>query len=279
MDYPIAFVTRRDKMECAEMLGTSVEVVEAITQVEARGNGFVPSTSWPVILFEGHKFHDHTGGRFSQEHPTLSYPRWTKAHYRGGRREYDRLVHAVALCDDYPSPALKSASWGLFQIMGFNHAAAGYPDVVSFVNAMATGERAHLMAFARYVLAHDAMAKALRGQDWREFARRYNGPGFEKNRYDTRLAAAFAKARREAEAGIEDTLGEERNAIVALQVALNVALDAGLAPDGWYGKLSRAAVERFQAENDLPRTGEPDEATVAAFGLEGDYSFAVRPGA
>jgi hypothetical protein len=278
MSYPITFVTRRDKMECAELLGTSVEVVEAVTQVEARGDGFLTSTSWPVILFEGHWFHRNTGGRFSGEHPTLSHKSWTKAHYRGGRREYDRLVHAVALCGDDPAPALKSASWGMFQIMGFNHEPAGFDDVTAFVNAMATGERAHLMAFARFVMADGAMAEALRGQDWRGFARRYNGAGFAKNQYDTKLAAAFARARRKAEEGDESDPGQERNAIVALQAALNAATGARLSVDGWIGAKTRGAIESFQGEAGLPRTGDPDPETVAALGLEGDYAFAMRGG-
>ena len=275
MNFPISFVTRRDKIDAAELLGTSVEVVEAVTAVEARGVGFFTQTDWPVLLFEGHIFHRETGGKFSDDHPTISYRTWTHEHYRGGRKEYDRLSRAIALCGDDPAPALKSCSWGMFQIMGFNHAAAGYDDVQTFVNAMATGEREQLIAFCQFVLAHDRMAQALRDHAWAKFARAYNGPGYKKNKYDQKLAAAFAKARREASDPNRDDATEQRNLMVQLQVALNAAISAELSPDGWVGPKTRGAIEAFQKADGLPPTGEPDPATIEALGLTGDFAFAM----
>jgi len=34
---------------------------------------------------------------------------------------------------------------------------------------------------------------ALEQKDWRNFARRYNGPAFARNQYDSRMAAAFER--------------------------------------------------------------------------------------
>jgi hypothetical protein len=276
MNFPITFVTRRDKMDAAELLGTNVEVIEAVTAVEARGSGFIAQTDWPTLLFEGHIFHRQTGGRFSDDHPTISHPRWTKKNYRGGRREYDRLSRAIALCGEDPSPALKSCSWGMFQIMGFNHETSGFAAVTDFVNAMATGEREQLIAFCQFVLSHDAMARALRDQDWAGFARRYNGPGYKANRYDSKLAAAFAKARRQAQDPDGDAATDQRNRMVQVQAALNAAIGAGLSPDGWIGAKTRAALEAFQKDQALPVTGDPDAATIEALGLDGDFTFALR---
>ncbi|WP_269719454.1 N-acetylmuramidase domain-containing protein [Aeromonas veronii] len=36
------------------------------------------------------------------------------------------------------------------------------------------------------------MLKALQGRKWADFARRYNGPAFKENDYDTKLAKWFA---------------------------------------------------------------------------------------
>ena len=36
------------------------------------------------------------------------------------------------------------------------------------------------------------MAEALRKKNWAAFAKAYNGPGYAKNQYDTKLAAAYA---------------------------------------------------------------------------------------
>ncbi len=276
MGYPVNIVTRRDKIDAAAKLGTTLEVVEAVTAVESSGRGFIPDTDWPVILFEGHKFHDFTDGRYSDDAPTISYPRWTKKHYRGGRGEYDRLTSALALCGDDPSPALRSCSWGMFQIMGFNHEATGFDDVTEFVNAMATGERQQLMAFCEFVLANSKMTKALRDHEWAVFAHHYNGSEYRQNRYDIKLASAFAAARLAASDPGAVLANEQRDRMAQLQVALNAAVSAGLAPDGWIGPKTRAAIEAFQKEMDLPVTGDPDAATLEALQLTGDYRFALH---
>jgi ferritin len=93
--------------------------------------------------------------------------------------------------------ALSSASWGLGQIMGWNHGLAGYEGLQAFVNAMYAGEREQLMAMVEFVRA-TGLAPALRRRDWVTFARGYNGPGFASNAYDTRLASAFERFDRAA---------------------------------------------------------------------------------
>jgi hypothetical protein len=173
----------------------------------------------PWDLFEGHWFHRLTRGVYTDRYPHLSYPTWTKKFYKGGRGEYDRLIEAIGLGDE-PDPALKSASWGLFQIMGFNHELAGFPDVRSFANAMATSEGAQLDAFVSFVLAQPIMAEHLREKKWAEFAKRYNGPGYQQNQYDTKLAAEFTRARQQmTEAVIGESLATERGDTAAIQSA------------------------------------------------------------
>lgn len=183
-------LTDRDFASAAELLDCEVAAIRAVSDVESgRAGGFNPDGS-PVTLFEGHIFHKQTGGRFDESHPDLSYPKWTKAHYgKGWKADQDRLGRAIAL--DHEA-ALKSASWGRFQIMGFNHRACGFDTVQSFVEAMRTGEREQLMAFCAF-LKTEGIDKALRERDWTTFARRYNGPAFAENAYHTKIAAAYAK--------------------------------------------------------------------------------------
>ncbi|WP_426770837.1 N-acetylmuramidase domain-containing protein, partial [Pseudomonas aeruginosa] len=50
--------------------------------------------------------------------------------YLGGQAEHERLDKAVKMDRDC---ALQSASWGLFQIMGFHWEALGYASVQAFV--------------------------------------------------------------------------------------------------------------------------------------------------
>ncbi|MBM9595120.1 N-acetylmuramidase domain-containing protein [Roseitranquillus sediminis] len=266
--YPVAYLTREDQLAAAERLGVDIAVIKAVTAVEARGTGYIRNTDMPWILFEGHWFHRLTRGVYTDRYPHLSYPTWTKKFYKGGRGEYDRLIEAIGLCDE-PDPALKSASWGLFQIMGFNHELAGFPDVRRFVNAMATSEGAQLDAFVSFVLAQPVMAEHLREKRWAEFAKRYNGPGYQQNQYDTKLAAEFTRARQQmTEAVIGESLAIERGDTAALQSALNVAIGANLVTDGWMGAKTKDAIALFQRREGLPDTGAVDPETASRLGVD-----------
>lgn len=108
-------------------------------------------------------------------------------HYVGGAGEYSRLEAAIALERE---PALRSASWGMFQIMGFNHQKAGYASVQAFVDAMRTDEAEQLMAFIRFILG-EGLGGYLKAKEWKQFAEKYNGPDYVENRYDVLLAQAY----------------------------------------------------------------------------------------
>lgn len=117
------------------------------------------------------------------------YPRWTTKFYLGGIAEHDRLNKAKKIHDD---SAYESASWGLFQIMGFHWKSLKYKSVKEFVRLMAKNEREHLIAFGRFIKANK-LVKHLRNREWSEFAKKYNGPGFKKHKYDERIERAYEK--------------------------------------------------------------------------------------
>lgn len=66
---------------------------------------------------------------------------------RGPKTEFAQLEKARTIHEE---AALRSASWGLFQIMGFNYAAAGFETVIEFVAAMETGEGASFLPFVGF---------------------------------------------------------------------------------------------------------------------------------
>ena len=76
--------------------------------------------------------------------------------------------------------------------MGFNFEKAGFPNLQSFINAMYRSEGAQLLAFVNFV-KNEGLDKYLKKQDWAGFARRYNGSGYAKNKYDLKLANAYKK--------------------------------------------------------------------------------------
>ena len=177
-----------DFQRAADALGVSVNVVKAVTEVESRGRGFYPDSDEPIILFERHIFSRLTGRKYDKSHPDISAI--APGGYGPSSAQHGRLQRAARL-DRHA--ALSSASWGLFQIMGFNHEAAGFIRLQTFINAMYRSEGAQLDAFVSFVKAHPGMVKALKALDWAEFARLYNGPAYAKNQYDRKLAKAYAR--------------------------------------------------------------------------------------
>lgn len=184
-------LTDDDYKQAAKELDCEVSALKAVTEVEAAGEGFLPDGR-PKVLFEAHLFHRYTKGRFDESHPHLSSPIWNRKLYKGGVREWDRLEEARKL--KYHA-ALMSASYGAFQICGFNFAACGFTDVAHFVAAMET-EQGQLKAFIEFIKSQ-RLDDELRRRDWATFARIYNGPGFSANRYDEKLAKAYAKFKEE----------------------------------------------------------------------------------
>lgn len=209
---PVSLVlTEQDYIDGAAMLQCTVAQIKAVFEVEASGagwftdvraeilahdgeGGFLDGDNLPKILFEAHIFDRETGGRFRKSHPKLSSPKWNRALYVGGQGEYIRLSDAMELDR---TAALRSASWGAPQIMGFNHKLAGYPDVESFVAGMKSGVRAHLLAFVSFIknsgLADELRRVSNNPADCAPLARGYNGTGYAANAYDVKIAAAHRK--------------------------------------------------------------------------------------
>ncbi|MGJ3264553.1 MAG: N-acetylmuramidase domain-containing protein [Salinarimonas sp.] len=224
-------------------LGVPPAVLWAVMAVEARACGFLPDRR-PVILFERHVFHRRTGGRFSAARSGISHAR-PGGYGAAGAAQHARLAAALALDR---RAALESASWGLGQVMGFNAAPAGFPEVEALVSAMRASEDAQLAAMAAFIAAK-GLAGALRAGDWTAFARGYNGPAFARNAYDARIAAAHAR------------LAGGTPPDLALRAAQLRLAYAGLDPgpvDGRMGRRTRAALAAFRM-----REGEPEREAAA----------------
>lgn len=179
--------------QLATRLQVELPALKAIAEVESSGTGFLSAPDRrPKILFEGHVFHRLTAGRYSATHPNISYPKWDKRQYSGSLAgEWKRLDKAAALD---PDAAMQSASWGAFQIMGFNYALCGSDTVGRFVECQAGGADGQLESFANLLSRPGSpLIQPLRRKDWAKFASLYNGPGYRQNRYDEKMAAAYVR--------------------------------------------------------------------------------------
>jgi N-acetylmuramidase/Putative peptidoglycan binding domain len=248
-----------DVTAAAKRLGVTEAHVRTVISVEAAGSGFLGKYEndprLPKILFEAHVFSRETGGKYDASHPQLSSPQWNRALYSGGIKEYDRLREAAKL--DFKA-AHRAASWGLFQIMGFNHPTAGYDNLFDFIGAQYVSEGLQLQCGINFILS-SGLEKFLLLEDWRGFAKGYNGPAYEENQYHEKLAAAYARFKTETvehNAGIKD-----------IQSALNRA-GFNLTVDGIMGSRTEAALREFQANNGMDVNGICGPETREALGLQ-----------
>lgn len=183
----------------AWMIDCPVEAIRAVARVEAGREGAFLSTGEPVILYERHLFSRLTGGKFDRSHPDLSIPKWSPKGYGKYSEQHGKLARATKLDRE---AALKSCSWGLFQVLGSNHKATGHSTVQSFVTAMYRNVDEHLRMFVFYIYADDRLLRAIRELDWTSFARVYNGPAFATHNYHGRIAEAFVEERKREREGV-----------------------------------------------------------------------------
>jgi hypothetical protein len=172
-------------------IGVGEDELHAFMEVEARGSGF-DKQGRPALLFEPHLFWRELAGtqRAQAAAQGLAYPSWRSGAYPAD--SYPRLTAAMSINE---TAAIRSASWGLGQILGSNHKAAGYATPQLMVLAFMDDEETHLEAMVNFLIANN-LDDDLRAHRWETLARGYNGPAFAKHNYHGRLAAAFAKWRK-----------------------------------------------------------------------------------
>lgn len=170
------------------IIGVGEDEVHAFLDVETRGHGF-DAQGRPLILFEPHVFYRNLSGAARTEAIAqgLAYPRWGERPYPSD--SYPRLIAACAIDE---TAALRSASWGLGQVLGENFEAAGFLTVQAMVEGMMDSEEVQLQAAINFI-QHNHLDAALRAHDWAAFAKGYNGASYKKNAYDTKLAEAYRK--------------------------------------------------------------------------------------
>ena len=187
-------------------IGVGEDELHAFMDTETSGSGF-DALGRPKMLFEPHRFYAVLGAgpkRDAAVRAGLAYPRWGEKPYP--RDSYPRLIEAMKIDE---TAALKSASWGLGQVMGSNFASLGYATVQEMVNDCCEDEDKHLEQMVGFIKANDidddlralaALTRPTTPADCVPIVRVYNGSGFAKNDYHTKFAKAHNKWR-----GIRDT--------------------------------------------------------------------------
>jgi type VI secretion system secreted protein VgrG len=182
-------LTEQDYKKAAADLDCEIEAIKAVAITETGNSGsfydfyedLVPS-----ILFERHYFSRLTGGLYDETHPEISNR--VTGGYGKFSAQYNKLVIAHSLDS---SAALKSASWGRFQIMGANHKLCNYETVEEFVYDLSLSENNHLRCFVEFIKNNHQLHKAIKEKDWLTFALKYNGP--QQKGYDIKMKENYEK--------------------------------------------------------------------------------------
>ncbi|MDQ0653045.1 N-acetylmuramidase family protein [Pseudomonas cedrina] len=174
--------------------GISVNIIKAFATVESGGrSGFGPARL-PVIAFEGHVFRKYTKNIYDQAHPLLSYPYKKKAgpqwqvNNKDQIKAWETMATAFALDQE---AALMSASWGMFQVMGFNYGSCGYKTVFELVAALKVNAGSQLKAFLGFCSKSPALMTAMKAKDFTSMAFNYNGKDY--GNYDVLMQKAYEK--------------------------------------------------------------------------------------
>lgn len=189
------YIRERDVEARAKVARLPVDIIKGFKEVEAKSSGFLNNGKC-IILFERHKFYQYLakkkGAGFADEvarsNPSICHP--SRGGYLGYEKEWPRIERAASI--DRES-ALMSASFGLFQIMGFNYAMCGYRDVESFYQAMCESESLQLDAVLSFINSYRQLKTAVRNRDIAKIAYFYNGPANATNNYVAKLTNAIKK--------------------------------------------------------------------------------------
>lgn len=181
-------LTDADFQRVAKQLDVEVASIKAVVSIEA---GPAMKGFWapgvPVINFDpsmyrvyGPKAPDKAGDK------NAKVPEGLTGHGLSEWKQLTNARHSNAMGADM------GTFWGMFQIGGFHYKRCGCSSVNEFVSRMSYSEAEQLELFALFIV-NSGHVRELRAKNWAAFARKYNGPGYAKRGYHTKMASAYAK--------------------------------------------------------------------------------------
>lgn len=238
---------RREIERVAKQYGVEPAKLLAVAWVESAGRPFwrIKGRYLPAIRPEGHYFYKRLSGAkrnravaeglAAKNAGVVTVPSSYEAVYA--------MLDRMAAIDE--NAALESISMGLGQVMGAWWKDLGYASVKAMWEECCNGIAGQVTVMMRYIVEYKLLDELKAGK-WAEFAKGYNGPGYRKNRYDTKLAKAY----KDFLAGTMEAKTER--AITKKLSALGYAADAS----------PKRAVEQFQRDRGLVDDGDAGPMTM-----------------
>lgn len=170
----------------AEELNVEIAAIKAVVEIEAgkQMKGFY-APGVPVVNFDRSMYNRYRskGGKADK---SAKVPSGLKGY---ALKEWTQLTNARHV---NARAANLGTFWGMFQIGGFNYKACGCETIEEFVDRMSYSELEQLELFAAFI-KKGGMLPDLQKRHWASFARKYNGAGYAKRGYHTRMANAYAR--------------------------------------------------------------------------------------
>jgi hypothetical protein len=166
----------------------------AVAEVESGGRALfdINGKKEPAIRFEGHYFDRRLSGRIRDQARQAGLSAYDAGRIRNPKTQRERWLLLERAVSIQKKAALKSTSWGLGQVMGAHWEWLGYRNVDELVAEARSGVTGQIQLMLRFI-EKAGLKETLQTCDWPNFARRYNGPAFARNQYDSRMAAAFGR--------------------------------------------------------------------------------------
>lgn len=171
----------------AAQTGAAPALWQAVVDVETGGAGLT-ADGYPVCRFELAQWRRRNGdAAWAQADPHFEGEKtwqgdddlvnmdgaWRPIH---GGQPFRRSVIAFASSFGSRDQAFACSSWGLFQLMGWHHALAGYATAEEMAKAFAESEEVQAAAYLKWAQARGAVDALKRG-DLAGFVRIHNGRG------------------------------------------------------------------------------------------------------
>ncbi|MBL1322172.1 MAG: DUF3380 domain-containing protein [Methylophaga sp.] len=261
--------------KAAKTLGVDTAVLLAFLEVESAGKGFT-SLNQVKILPEAHIFYRYLPQNLKAQAIKIgiALKKWIPGNYRFNKyKRFQRMI------DFNEQAAYTSVSYGLGQIMGFNHKAAGHRTAKEMYLAAQQGEYEQLIQLVNLMKSW-GLNKTLVNKDftnplsWYPAAKRYNGSGFKKNGYAKKLARAYKKHISKSNNLGHDIsyhvstllkLGSKGEAVRNLQLdlqELGYIFVHGI--DGRFGVETDNHLRNYQENSELKVDGYAGDKTIAA---------------
>jgi hypothetical protein len=278
----------------AKEFGLSEAHARTVVEVETSGKGY-DSLGEVAFLFEPHKFYANVKGDKPKLQKAiqqgLAYPSWKGpgSYPKTPALRWQQFQKAAQM---YETAAIKSTSWGLGQIMGSEFAECGYDSPQEMLTAFYKSEAEQLRAMFRLIKARK-LDRELKNfpqeQACRNFARRYNGALYEKNKYHTKLADAYRRWSARLKQSKEEVIPVEEDRDDTLRVGdydktadgpvrkmQQMFEDKGysLAVDGKFGPGTRATVLAWKGNEGLPLTPDMSPSDIIALMKSGPMPVA-----